>query len=61
MKSGSFEPVERVMRFYYAQGFTIEEDGRWRLTARGFLVSNQIIGALLEAQAGSEPLTRQGT
>ncbi len=56
-----FEPVERVMRFYYAQGFTIEEDGRWRLTARGFLVSNQIIGALLEAQAGSEPLTRQGT
>lgn len=55
-----FEPVLRVMRFYFAQGFTIEEDGRWRLSAKGFLVSNQIIGALLEAQAQSEPITRRG-
>ncbi len=54
-----FEPVEDVLRFYLNQGFTIEENGRWRLTARGFLLSNRIIVALLEAQERSEPLTRK--
>lgn len=56
-----FEPVERALRFYNAQGYAVQEDGKWRLSARGFLVSNQIIGALLDAQAQSEPLTRQGS
>ena len=27
------------------------EKGRWHLTPRGFLVSNQIIGGLMDAQA----------
>lgn len=56
----SFEPIERLLRFYAGQGFAIQEDGRWRLSPKGFLVSNQIIGALMEAQAQSEPLTRRG-
>ena len=29
-------------------GYAVEEDGRWHLTPRGFLVSNQIIGELQE-------------
>lgn len=29
-------------------GYALQEAGRWRLTPKGFLVSNQIIGALLE-------------
>ena len=29
----------------------MEEDGRWHLTPRGFLVSNQIIGGMLDALA----------
>ena len=34
------------------------EEGRWHLTPRGFLVSNQIIGQALEALAG-EKLRRE--
>ena len=54
-----FKPLEEVLlkhRVYYqtAQG----EDGRWYLTPRGFLVSNDIISDLLLAQDESEPLKR---
>ena len=34
------------------------EDGRWSLTPRGFLVSNEIISDLLIAQDESEPLKK---
>ena len=29
-------------------GYAVSEDGRWHLTPRGFLLSNQIIGQLLD-------------
>ena len=34
-------------------------DGRWRLTAKGFLLSNQIIGALLDAQQTAASLGKR--
>ena len=37
-----------------AAGYAVEEDGRWHLTPKGFLVSNQIIGGLLDAQAAEK-------
>ena len=35
-------------------GYALLEDGRWHLTPRGFLVSNRIISALLDAQAAEK-------
>ncbi len=45
-----FEPIEEVLRGYEKQGWTREADGRWSFTATGFLLSNQLIGGLLDAQ-----------
>ena len=39
-------------------GYAALQEGAWRLTPRGFLLSNQIIGQLLEALAG-EKLRRE--
>ena len=45
-----FAPLEARLREFAAQGWAEEADGRWRLTPKGFLVSNQLIGDLLDRQ-----------
>ena len=46
-----FGPIEARLREFAAQGWAERTDeGRWRLTPKGFLVSNQLIGDLLERQ-----------
>ena len=46
-----WEPIEKLMEVFKARGWTKNTDGRWAFTPSGFLVSNQLIGALLDAQA----------
>ena len=54
-----FEPLEKALELYAGKGLAIKEEGRWRLTPKGLLLSNQIIGTLLELQEHSQPLTRK--
>ena len=46
-----FSPIEERLEQFAAQGWAERTaEGRWRLTPKGFLVSNQLIGDLLERQ-----------
>ncbi len=54
-----FEPLEKGLKLFSSRGLAAFEDNRWRLTPQGFLLSNQIIGAMLEAQERSTPLTKR--
>ena len=46
----NFEPIEQKLIEYERQGWAARQDRRWHLTPKGFLVSNQLIGELLERQ-----------
>ena len=54
-----FEPLEKLLGVYEQRGLAQkEETGRWRLTPKGFMVSNSILVQLLEAQQQSKPLAK---
>lgn len=53
-----FAPMEAVLEGFQATGHALQVEDRWRLTPEGFLVSNQIIGQVLEA-LGREKLRRE--
>ena len=46
----SFDELQRTLEEFSDSGWTVEEKGRWHFTPEGFLLSNQLIGKLLEAQ-----------
>lgn len=43
-----FSPFLPFLNQCAQAGYAVEEEGRWHLTPRGFLLSNQIIGRMLE-------------
>ncbi len=47
----SFAPIETALRRCAAAGYARCDDGRWHLTAEGFLVSNAVIALVLESAA----------
>ena len=49
----NFDPLESLLLKFEQQGWAERDGRRWRLTPKGFLVSNQLIGQLLEAQEES--------
>ena len=54
-----FGPIEEALEKYRAFGHAARNDeGRWRLTPKGFLISNSIISDLLLIQDGCEQLQR---
>ena len=46
----SFDELQRTLEEFRDSGWTVEENDRWHFTPEGFLLSNQLIGKLLEAQ-----------
>jgi len=44
-------PIEEILEEFRDKGWTEKKEDRWCFTPSGFLVSNQLIGALLDAQA----------
>ena len=53
----SFTPIQETLEGFVSSGRAVQSDGRWHLTPEGFLVSNQIIGQVLDA-LGQEKLRR---
>ena len=54
-----FEPLGKVLAQHRAFGYTgINDEGRWYLTPKGYLLSNTIISDLLIAQDESRPMGR---
>ncbi len=52
-----FEPIQRQLEDFVRRGLAEQTGHRWRLTPEGFLVSNQIIGQLMDhVEAGSQSL-----
>ena len=54
-----FEPLEAVFQKLAKQDLCKNVSGRWRLTPKGFMLSNSIIVLLLEQQQKSKPLTQK--
>jgi len=46
----SFAPIEALLLEYEKQGWAQRLNGRWSLTPQGFLLSNQLISAILDAR-----------
>lgn len=54
-----FAPLEKIFMKFEKAGLCCIEHDRWRLTPKGFLVSNSILVELLDAQQKSTPLTKK--
>lgn len=46
----SFEKIESLLKSYALAGFALFNNGRWSFTPQGFLLSNRLIGDILDAQ-----------
>lgn len=47
----NFEPIEELLKSYQQKGWARQKGDRWSFTASGFLLSNQLIGEILDAHA----------
>lgn len=54
-----FAPLEELLQRYREQGLAeLDENGRWHLTPKGYMVSNTLLVELLDAQQESKPLAK---
>lgn len=50
-----FSRIEERLTAFEHYGWAVNPNGRWRLTPKGFLISNVLIGQVLDAQASGLP------
>ena len=50
MYQSSFDKLEEMLEVFQENGWAVCDNGRWHFTPGGFLVSNVLIGVLLESQ-----------
>ncbi len=48
-----WKPLQKALNAFQKKGWVEETEGRWHFTVPGYLISNTLIGILLEAQAGA--------
>lgn len=53
---GDWTPLDETFRGFEEKGWAKKTEDRWSLTPSGFLLSNQLIGAMLDAQTGAKVL-----
>ena len=46
-----WKPIHKALRAFRTKGWAEETDGRWHFTVPGYLISNTLIGILLEVQS----------
>ncbi len=46
-----WRPIEQVLKAFQAKGWVLQEEDRWHFTVPGYLISNTLIGIMLETQA----------
>ncbi len=54
-----FGPLEDALKLSRDRGYAVCEDGRWHLTPKGMMISNDIISELQLIQERCEPLARR--
>ena len=47
----NWQPIEDTLRLFEEKEWVVQDGDRWHFTVPGFLISNTLIGILLEAQA----------
>lgn len=47
-----WEPIDETFKLFKKKGWAVRDGERWRLTPSGYMVSNPLINAVLEAQTG---------
>jgi len=52
----NFEPIQRKLELFESRGWATQSGHRWHFTPNGFLLSNQLILTLLDAQEDSPPI-----
>jgi coproporphyrinogen III oxidase-like Fe-S oxidoreductase len=45
-----WRPIIGVLKIFEEKGWAVQEEDRWHFTVPGFLISNTLIGIMLEAQ-----------